>query len=159
VDKPENGWKLVLPKHWQSLANVNDVISGKPVISSALLWEHQSCTSNYKTCCINVSRLLYNLVCLMYDHAFLPKFSKVCALPTSHTRSVDVCTVLGLAVIHLADTTLPQHSMIGLVTSWNDSNQKIRQAFLASSFFCSCHRDIVRNDVHNVFVTGPKFNA
>jgi hypothetical protein len=52
----------------------------------------------------------------MYNQAFLPIFSKVCALPASHTLSADVCTGPGLAVIHLADTTLPQHLMIGVVT-------------------------------------------
>jgi len=43
----------------------------------------------------------------MYNHAFLPTFFKVCALPTSHTRTIDVCTGLGLAIITLAGTTLP----------------------------------------------------
>jgi len=107
VDNPEDGCKLVLPKHWQPLASVNDVISGKPVILSAPLSELQSCTSNYKTCYISVSRLLYNSVCLMYNHSFLPTFSKVCALPTRHARSIDVCTDPILALITLADMTLP----------------------------------------------------
>ena len=43
-------------------------------------------TSIYKTCCINIRKLLYNKFCLIYNHAFLPTFSKVCALPTSHTQ-------------------------------------------------------------------------
>jgi len=157
LDNPENGWTLLLPKHWQPFSNVNDVISCKPVISSAPLWEHQSCSSNYKTCCISVSRLLYNSFCLIYNHAFLLTFSKVCALSTSHTRSVDVCMSPTLAL--LADTTLPWHSMTGLVTCWNDTNQKMRQAFVASSCFCSCHKENVRNVFHIVFVTGRKINA
>jgi len=67
VDNPENGWKLLLPKHWQPLANVNGVISCKPVISSAPLWEYQSCTSNYKTCCISASS---NSVRCITTHSF-----------------------------------------------------------------------------------------
>jgi len=37
LDNPEDGCKLVLAKYLQPLASVNDVISGKPVISSAPL--------------------------------------------------------------------------------------------------------------------------
>jgi hypothetical protein len=37
VDNPEDGCKLVLRKYSQPLASVYDVISGKPVISSAPL--------------------------------------------------------------------------------------------------------------------------
>ena len=107
VDNYEDGCKLIILKHWQPLANVNGVISGKSVISLAHLWENQSCTSNYKTCCISVSRLLYNSVCLMYKHVLLPTIFKVFAPSASHTHSVDVYTGPGLALIHLADTTLP----------------------------------------------------
>ena len=97
--------------------------------------------------------------CTIYKHAFLPTFSKVCALSTSQTHRVDVCTGHCLALIHLADMTLPQHSMIGLVTCLNGTNQKICQAFLASSCFCTCHKENIRNVFHIVFLTGRKVNG
>jgi len=43
----------------------------------------------------------------MYNHTFFPTFSKVCALPTSHTRSVDICMGPSLALKPLDDTTPP----------------------------------------------------
>ena len=42
----------------------------------------------------------------MHNHAFLTKFSKVCALPTSHAPSLDFCTGPILAPITVAYMTL-----------------------------------------------------
>jgi hypothetical protein len=67
---------------------------------------------------MSVSRLLYNQFCLVYNHAFLPTFSKVYALPANHTNSLDVCTGPGLALVPLIDATLRTlaQSIIGVLT-------------------------------------------
>jgi len=142
VDNPKDGCKLVLPKQWQPLANINDIISGKPVISSAPLWEYQSCTSNYKIYCISVISI--NFVLCITTHPF-PHFLRFVPCHRAYTRSVEICTGPDLAFIPPADTTLPWTSMIWLLNCWNDTNPTLLQAFLA----CSCFNHVTKK----LFVT------
>jgi hypothetical protein len=89
----------------------------------------------------------------MYNHKLLPTFSKVCALPTSHVRSLYICKCPGLTIVthRPHDTTTAIGDRFIELLKRHKSNVMSRiSAFLLPLLLS---QTFIRNGVYIVFVT------